>query len=260
MGGSIVVTAVDEAGIFGGTDLRGYQTILCINGTSLKNLRENTLAPLIDSFDLLPSGKVTLIVKSRPRSYQIDGVTFKCSTTNNRNERAQVDGEMKRKLNDMPQILKDASVVEDDWWLIHTLISEELMPISVECLQGNEVYTSSMKSYLWDQISNNVEMSLEKAVHMKGVQCGILHNNVTLAAMSVKDQVNAILAKYSISAALAYESFRLPKYPRQVGHNHMTVAVGLNFHSMNYLTAQVVPALASLEPVMVVPTAPVLLD
>ena len=230
MDGSIVVTAVDGEGIFGGTDLRRGQTILRINGKCVKNIGDPT-AGLVDC--LMPSGEVTLIVKSKTSS--VDGANFKFSTITDQNCRARFNGVMKRQVDDMPQILKNARVPLDSWILIYTLISEELMPVSVKCMQSNDIYNHAMSS------------SHEKAVHTKGAQTGILHNNVTLIAMAVKDRVSSILAKYSIMAVLAYESIRLPKYPRQLGYNHMMIAVGLDFYPMDCVTACAIPAV----PVMV---------
>lgn len=68
---------------------------------------------------------------------------------------------------------------------------------------------------------------------MLGVQMGILHNNVTLVAMTIKDRVDALLAKYHVMAVMAYESIALPLCPGQKVSNDMTMAVGLNFYSMD---------------------------
>ena len=98
---------------------------------------------------------------------------------------------------------------------------------------------------------------------MKGVQTGILHNNVTLVAMAVKDRVNTILAKYHIGAVLAYESIKLPQYKQeQKMENHMMVAIGLNFYEMDYLTvsasamAMESPGEATVVAVAMPPSAP----
>ena len=62
MDGSIVVTAVDGEGIFGSTDLRIGQTILCINRKCVENIGVEPTAGLVDCLvDLLPSGEVALI-------------------------------------------------------------------------------------------------------------------------------------------------------------------------------------------------------
>lgn len=77
--------------------------------------------------------------------------------------------------------------------------------------------------------------------HMKGVYLGILHNNVTLHAMAIKDQVNSILAKYHTIAVLAYDRIPLPGHA-DLSQSDMMIAVGFNFLSMNYLTVTAVPS------------------
>jgi hypothetical protein len=76
---------------------------------------------------------------------------------------------------------------------------------------------------------------------MKGVYLGILHNNVTLHAMAIKDQVNSILAKYHTIAVLAYDRIPLPGHA-DLSQSDMMIAVGFNFLSMNYLTVTAVPS------------------
>eukprot|EP01083_Nonionella_stella_P023037 63671_1 len=114
------------------------------------------------------------------------------------------------------------------------------MPISLKCLQSNEIYHLDMESYQRD--CSRKGCATEKAAHMLGVQTSIFHNNVTLVAMSIKDQINSFLAKYHIMAVVAYESIALPQYPRQKASNDMTMAVGFNFYSMDYLTVCAVSA------------------
>lgn len=257
VGDSVVVTSVNEYGLFGGTDLRQGQAILRINGTSVQNIGAAAINALLRS---LPRGDMSMIVKSKKPP--TNGAIFRCSK-----DGARVKGQMKRGIDDMPEILKDASVPAEKWWLIYTLVAEELMPISLKCVQNNEIYNETyMKSYLKNQKSKYTDTILEKAVHMNGVQTGILHNNVTLVAMAVKDQINSLLAKYHVMAVLAYESIELPQCPEQKSSNHLLIAVGFNFHSMDYLTVCAVPTASVMEfseplvaaPVVPTPTAPTL--
>eukprot|EP00571_Detonula_confervacea_P006993 CAMPEP_0172323050 /NCGR_PEP_ID=MMETSP1058-20130122/47742_1 /TAXON_ID=83371 /ORGANISM="Detonula confervacea, Strain CCMP 353" /LENGTH=290 /DNA_ID=CAMNT_0013038965 /DNA_START=135 /DNA_END=1007 /DNA_ORIENTATION=- len=254
----IIVTAVNEHGLFSGTDLKRGQEIISINGTRPQNLERGTMGAFLA---LLPTGNVTFIVKSKiPPN---DGVIFKCTAIPDRSG-SQIHGtRMETGIDDMPKILKDASVPREKWLLIYTLISDELMPVSFKCVKSNETYNRDMHLYLRLKRSNHTDATLEKAVHMKGVQTGILHNNVTIVAMAVKDRVNSMLAKHHIMAVLAYESIRLPQYPTEKqSTNQMMIAVGFNFYSMDYLTVCAIPTVpgiilsAPAIAVPVVPTAP----
>jgi hypothetical protein len=256
MGKSIVVTAIDENGIFGQTDLRSGQEIININGVHIQNANRNEVRSLIAS---LPSGEVTIIVKS---NMPTEGVTFTYTTITDHTG-IRVKAGMKTPINDPPNVMKDASVPQGKWLLIHTLISNELMPISLKCIVSNTQYNRDMTQYLKVQRSNHTNVKLEQEIHMKGVQTGILHNNVTLVAMAVKDRVNTILAKYHIGAVLAYESIKLPQYKQgQKMENHMMVAIGLNFYEMDYLTvsasamAMESPGEATVVAVAMPPSAP----
>jgi hypothetical protein len=261
----VFVTSVVRSGIFGNSDLKYGQEILRINSTSLQKISYEELVSVLDS---LPSGDVTLIVRSE--APMNEGVLFKTTTYRDpRQGGTRIKGQMKSRIDDMPQILRDAAVPQDKWWLIYTLVMEELLPESLSCIQSNHVYNRDMKSYLKVQKSNYTNTGLEKAIHMKGTQTGILHNNMTLIAMAVKDRINSILAKYHVTAVLAYESIELPQYPGQKSPNSMTIAVGFNFYSMDYLTVCAVPTTSAIDvdfsveaPTVVapvaVPTAPTL--
>lgn len=110
----------------------------------------------------LPSGEIKIIIKlKRPPK---DGETFECTASH---------GTMRTGSDDMPIILKDSCVPLDKWWLMYTLILEELMPISLKCIQSNMLYNGDMKTYLSDQKLNYTDTTWEKLVHMKGVQTGI---------------------------------------------------------------------------------------
>lgn len=145
------------------------------------------------------------------------------------------------------------------------MVSEELMPISVKCIECNASYYRGMKLHKLHMNNPNSKLTRETGdYHQKGFETGILHNNVTLVAMSVKDRVNAILATYHVVAALAHESIGRREYDTA-----MAIAVGLNFHSMDYLTVCAVPTAPDtqqlrgeppLVAIPVAPTAPVLDD
>mmetsp|Transcript_45148 Transcript_45148/g.94703 ORF Transcript_45148/g.94703 Transcript_45148/m.94703 type:complete len:268 (-) Transcript_45148:652-1455(-) len=224
VGKPVVVKKVDADGIFGGTDLTRGQEVLRINETPVENIGTDAMFAILSS---LPSGEVTFIVKSEKCS--IDGVTFQCAVDHN-GESVSI---MNTSIEIIPQVLRDASVPREHWLLIYSLIEHELMPVSAKCIQSNEIYNRDMRDY------NHTSLTLEKNAHMKGVQTGILHNNVTLVAMSVKDRVNSILANYHVIAALAYKSIELPPYPGQRNPSHISIAVGLNFYKIRHSAVEV---------------------
>lgn len=84
-------------------------------------------------------------------------------------------------IDNMPKALSDACVPLEKWWLIYTLIAEDILPASVKCVQSNEIYNNDLKAYI-KQSAYKKDL-FEETMHMKGVQTGILHNNVTLVAM-----------------------------------------------------------------------------
>lgn len=240
---SATITSVDEHGLFAGTDLRTGQEILRINGTAVPGIGSDAVMALLAS---LPSGDVSLIVKSNEASTNNRAI-FKANSTGTRYW-------MERRITEMPQILRDASVPQAKWWWIYSLIQEELMPASTTCIQSNERYNYYVHTLLKSKDLSTM-ISHDKAIH--GTQLGILHNNVTLVAMSVKDRVNAILSSYHITAVLAYESIDLPRHPSQKDNNQMAVAVGLNFVSMEYLTVCAVPAEQAITYTMPIVAVPV---
>ena len=71
----------------------------------------------------LPKGDLTMIVKSKVLTTV--GVTFDCKATTPGGGKVTIRGKMKQEVTDMPNILKDACVPLDKWWLIYS----DLMPI-----------------------------------------------------------------------------------------------------------------------------------
>ena len=102
----------------------------------------------------------------------------------------------------MPSTLFEAGVPTGTWFMIYTLIEEELLPVSLNCFRAIEQYNIQMKNYELNKGKNNWKvaehgrMQTEKIAHMQGVQTGIFHNNVTLVATALKDRVSLMLAKY----------------------------------------------------------------
>lgn len=82
-----------------------------------------------------------MIVKSKVLTTV--GVTFDCKATTPGGGKVTIRGKMKQEVTDMPNILKDACVPLDKWWLIYS----DIMPILIKCVQSNEVYNLDMKSY-----------------------------------------------------------------------------------------------------------------
>ncbi|KAL7549067.1 hypothetical protein ACHAWF_012334 [Thalassiosira exigua] len=264
----VSVASVDEDGLFGGTDLKAGQEIICVNGIFLQKemlIQVESGVRRQKAFDRaemrallasLPSGNVTLIVKPKPPSKDCR-VIFKHAMKDD-----IIRGSMEIEGNEMPKVLKKARVPWEQWWLVYTLISKELMPISLKCIAMNERYNCWMKAYVKDQISNkssyHTKVRLEKSVHMMGVQTGILHNNVTLVATAVKDRINSILAKYHVVSSLYNKSISLPALPGDDSDtNHMAIAVGFVFHS-DYLTVYATPiapsvAIETAAPAVAVP-------
>lgn len=150
---------------------------------------------------------------------------------------------MKSSADIIPETLLLAGVPRDVWFLIYSLVEEELMPVSLACFKANEEYSKAMLIYNRDAQSALKPSALtvqKTTANMIGVQTGILHNNVTLVATALKDRVNSILAKYNVMSAIATKEFKLPKY-KQTSTNTLMLAVGLSFYPMNFLTISATP-------------------
>ena len=257
----IFITNVSDSGIFGGTDLKAGQEVISINGSEPTDVA--SFKALLAS---IPAGDVTMIVRTHDAHHTQGSATFNCFSKRNvtrdrdggRIVRIQrtVHANMLTPIDAMPNVLKLAGVPRDVWFLIHTLIKKELMPVSLNCFKANEEYTIEMENYAYSKMQNHSQKKsgtsferemarIEKTANMKSFQVGILHNNVTLAATAVKDRVNSMLAKYNITAAIATKEFALPpEYPGHSNSNTLMLAVGLNFYPMHFLTvsAFAVPA------------------
>ncbi|KAL7430369.1 hypothetical protein ACHAXM_002162 [Skeletonema potamos] len=236
----IFVSAVSETGVFGGTGLKPGQQIISINGESVKKIDPMSFKALLAS---IPAGDVTIIVRTDEAHHS--SVKFDCVcntiTRPDRPTQRTVRAKMTGNNDIMPDTLTAAGVPRDVWLLIYALIEEELMPVSLICFRANEEYSIEMQNYA---LKATVDKKTEKAANMKGVHLGILHNNVSLKATALKDQVNSLLARYNIMASIALKEYELPKYPEQKSSNTLMLAVGLNFYRMNFLTISAIPASA----------------
>jgi hypothetical protein len=236
----IFLSAVSESGTFGGTGLKPGQQIISINGTNIKKIDPMSFKALLAS---IPVGDVTIIVRTNEVHHS--SVKFDCVcntiTRPDRPTQRTVRSKMTASNDVMPDTLTAAGVPRDVWLLIYALIEEELMPVSLKCFRANEEYSIEMQNYD-TALKAVVDKKTEKTANMKGVHVGILHNNVSLKATALKDQVNSLLARYNIMASIALKEYELPKYPGQQSSNTLMLAVGLNFYPMNFLTISAVPA------------------
>ena len=239
----IFVSAVSGSGIFGGTGLKPGQQIISINGTNTKSIDQREFKALLRS---LPAGDVTMIVRTDEAHHSSVKFNCVCHTISHPGRPAQrtVRAKMATSSEIMPDTLTAAGVPKDVWLLIYSLIEEELMPVSVKCFRTNEEYTIGMQNYTMKAAT---DVKIEKIANMRGVQLGILHNNVSLQGIETKDRVNSLLARYNIMASIALKEYELPKYPTQRSPNTLMLAVGLNFYPMNFLTVSAVPASATTD-------------
>lgn len=240
----IFITNVNPEGTFGQTHLKPGQQIISINGTNVSRVDTSTFKAVLAS---LPAGDVTIVIKTHEEEHNISSVTFDCvCNVVNRNDRSiqrVIRSKMKSSADIIPETLLLAGVPRDVWFLIYSLVEEELMPVSLACFKANEEYSKEMLIYNRDARSALKPSALtvqKSTANMIGVQTGILHNNVTLVATALKDRVNSILAKYNVMSAIATKEFNLPKY-KQTSSNTLMLAVGLSFYPMNFLTISATP-------------------
>ena len=138
--------------------------------------------------------------------------------------------------NAMASIFKEAGVPSTTFSRIYRLVQSELLP-TVTALQSHEMaYDREMQSYTGKQmvkgglIGFGTESNHEKKVLQMVKQGAQLQRNVDLKAAQVKDQINAMLARYNIMATVALESRRLVKYSsKQKQANTALDVVGIQF-------------------------------
>lgn len=242
----IFITRVFPEGTFGQTHLKPGQQIISINGTNVSRVDTSTFKAVLAS---LPAGDVTIVIKTHEEEHNISSVTFDCACNvvnqNDTSIQRVIHSKMQTDAGIIPETLLLAGVPRDVWFLIYSLVEEELMPVSLACFKANEEYSKAMLIYNRDARSafKPSAVTVQKATaNMIGVQTGILHNNVTLVATALKDRVNSILAKYNVMSAIATKEFNLPKYKIwETSSNTLMLAVGLSFYPMNFLTISATP-------------------
>ena len=245
----IFITNVNPEGTFGRTHLKPGQQIISINGTNVSRVDTSTFKAVLAS---LPAGDVTIVIKTHEEELKICSVTFDCVCNvvkqNDTSIQRVIYSKMKSSADIIPETLLLAGVPRDVWFLIYSLVEEELMPVSLACFKANEEYSKEMFIYKRDArgaLKPSAYLTVQKSTaNMIGVQTGILHNNVTLVATALKDRVNSILAKYNVMSAIATKEFNLPKY-KQTSSNTLMLAVGLSFYPMNFLTISATPIFAA---------------
>ena len=146
-----IITSVDPLGLFGGTDLRCGQQLLRINGISLNDVDVDGIKAILSS---LPAGDVCLIVRGKVSPS--DGAVFTFTLSGD-----SINAKMKTEY-EIPKILKDASFPMDQWYLIHTLIENDLMPTSLRCFQACMAYTRAMRVYPRQQQADITNVALEQ--------------------------------------------------------------------------------------------------
>lgn len=218
-GEACTVTAIKKDGLFGGTELRPGQELLLVNGSS-------TRVGLQDMGDLLkslPKGTVTLIVREPAGGdapSTADEATFqlarKCSVTKNKMLKILQHSRMKREINEMPPLLQERGVPEQDWCEIYTLIGRDLVAAT------DDFVTKKDRADLAKAQKPKAESHASRTdAHVEALHKSIVAQQKCLIAVSeVKSRVNAILAEFGLVASEVYEKLGEQK-----------VATGLRFRA-----------------------------
>jgi hypothetical protein len=229
----LTISSINSEGPLSQTCLKPGMKLLAINNIEVSGLSSREAVQIMKDAE----GKLALSAVD----FVPANITFQVAVSRVRNDNGQINervlATMKRDINNAtPTIFMEAGVPSNTFSKIYTLIESELLPPAMALRSHETTYDKEMQSYTGKQmvkggiIGFGTESNHEKKVLQMVKQGAQLQRNVDLKAGQVKDQINAMLARYNIMATVALESRRLVKYSsKQKQANTALDVVGIQF-------------------------------
>jgi len=236
--GRIVITKVQDKGLFAGSGIESGQELLTINGVSIRGM---------------PVKEVAMTLACIPREVTVQAgpeeqkSLLKCDIIVKRRQDANIDTQTLRGLEEarsapepveqvcfhtqhyqLPNFLKSQGVSAAKWSRIVTSFRDELVPALQHSLNMERVLRNEMKVYknkqmVKGQIGFGLESQHEKKVYMMTHQAAIQHSNLALVASNLISKANALLNGHGVLAELSFTQKTLPKY----SHTKESNTIGL---------------------------------
>mmetsp|Transcript_15452 Transcript_15452/g.29496 ORF Transcript_15452/g.29496 Transcript_15452/m.29496 type:complete len:253 (+) Transcript_15452:92-850(+) len=217
--GKIMLTSINETGLFRDSDLRPGLELVSVNGTTVRGMSANEVKAILGSI----KDEVTVQAQPATQSYTLEAPRG-------------IDGEfIKFTIPDEPILFKSKKVPNEEWKKFASTFRDELLPSIHKTVNLAQTFSKEMDSFVGSQMMRGyvgfgTESMQEKKAFVLTHNAALEHSNLSMIATNLVMEANATFNPYGIWAKLVFSERHLPKIPGVQGLQVSTmVPVGIKF-------------------------------